>query len=66
MGTNKCNCLKIESKDLPIVIGGIIVYELAIITVLMVLIYLDLDEPCCQGSCVKEEQSCEINAEMTD
>lgn len=39
----KCNT---NSKELPVVMGGIVVYELAIIIFLLVLIYFDLDVPC--------------------
>lgn len=38
----KCNS---ESKEFPVVIGGIVVYELAIIIVLLILIYLEFDAP---------------------
>lgn len=45
MSETKCerNC----HNDLPLVIGGILVYELAIIIVLLILILTDLDrDPC--------------------
>lgn len=38
----KCNT---DSKEFPVVIGGIVVYELAIIIVLLVLIFFELDAP---------------------
>jgi|GEM_PF-5333511 len=46
MSEDKCVCKgNTDSKELPVVIGGIVVYELAIIIVLLVLIFLDLDAP---------------------
>lgn len=47
MSEHKCTCKnKCNSKELPVLIGGIVVYELAIIIGLLVLIFLDLDTPC--------------------
>ncbi len=42
-----CKCQGTSSsKEWPFVIGSIVVYELAIIIVLLVLIFFDLDAPC--------------------
>ncbi|ODA42986.1 hypothetical protein [Desulfosporosinus sp. BG] len=49
MSEKKCECKcksKSTSKELPVLIGGIVVYELAIIIGLLVLIFLDFDAPC--------------------
>ncbi|EGW41613.1 hypothetical protein [Desulfosporosinus sp. OT] len=49
MSEKKCECKcksKSSSKELPVLIGGIVVYELAIIIGLLVLIFLDCDAPC--------------------
>ena len=53
MCEKKCSC-KCKPKDLPVLIGGIVVYELAIIIVLLVLTLFNSDPPC------------EINEQMTE
>lgn len=59
MSEHKCSCKgKCDSKELPVVIGGIIVYELAIIIGLLVLIFLELDPPC------KKPHSCTLEPEL--
>lgn len=63
MSEKKCECKcksKCNSKDLPILIGGIIVYELAIIIGLLVLIFLDCDAPCekPQAITLESEETC--------
>jgi len=58
MSEHKCTCKsKCDSKELPILIGGIVVYELAIIIGLLVLIFLNLDTPC------QKPQSCNLESE---
>lgn len=49
-----------NSKELPVIIGGILVYELATIIVLLWLNLLDMDEPCCEKPCSLDEKSDEI------
>lgn len=60
MSDKKCDCKcnpNPNHKDFPVVIGGIVVYELAIIIVLLILIYLDLDNvPCEKPFSVSSEQ----------
>jgi len=47
MSEKKCECkCNSNSKEFPVLIGGIIVYELAIVIILLVLIFFDLDAPC--------------------
>ena len=43
MSEKKCKS-KYDFQGLPMVIGGIVVYELAVIIVLLVLILIDFDE----------------------
>lgn len=52
----KCNS---DSKEFPVIIGGIVVYELAIIIVLLILIYLEFDAP-------NETQESTTEAEQVD
>ena len=56
---SECKC-KCNSKEFPVVIGGIVVYELAIIIVLLVLIFFDLDAPCDKPHSITTEPE-EIN-----
>jgi hypothetical protein len=62
----KCRC-EISSKELPLIIGGILVYELATIIVLLFLILIDMDgpcdEPCCDKACSLDVESDEIAPE---
>lgn len=53
MGEEKCD-YRLNSKDIALVIGGIIAYELAIIIFLLVLILMDNEQPCCNKN-VEEE-----------
>lgn len=47
MSDKKCECkCNSTSNELLGVIGGIVVYELAIVIILLVLIFFDLDAPC--------------------
>lgn len=54
MCETKCE-RKCHSNDLPLVVGGIVVYELAVIIVLLILILTDLDrEPAIPNSAPEE------------
>lgn len=50
----KCNS---DSKEFPVVIGGIVVYELAIIIVLLILIYLESTTTTAEAEETVNEQS---------
>ena len=39
------------SRELSFLIGGLLVHELAVVIALLILILIDLDESCCEGSC---------------
>jgi hypothetical protein len=57
MSEKKCECkCNSKPKELPVMMGGIVVYELAIIIVLLILIYLDLDAPCENPHSITSEQ----------
>jgi hypothetical protein len=57
MSEKKCECkCNSNPKELPVMMGGIVVYELAIIIVLLILIYLDLNAPCEKSQAIPSEQ----------
>ena len=44
MSEKNCECkCNTDSKEFPVVIGGIVVYELAVIIVLLILIFFELN-----------------------
>lgn len=47
MSEKKCECkCNSNTKEFPVIIGGIVIYELAIIIIMLVLIFFELDVPC--------------------
>lgn len=53
-----CSCKsKKEPNNLPIVIGGIIVYELAVAVILLIFILWELEKPCGCEPCGSELKS---------
>ncbi|WP_088226856.1 hypothetical protein [Desulfosporosinus sp. FKB] len=50
-----CHCKK-ESNNMPILIGGIIVYELAVAVILLTFIFWELEKPC---GCDSRESCCQ-------
>lgn len=50
-GENQMSKEKWGSRELSFLIGGLLVQELAVIIALLILILIDLDGPCSEGSC---------------
>ncbi|WP_407310275.1 hypothetical protein [Desulfosporosinus sp. SB140] len=60
-----CKCQK-ESNNTPILIGGIIVYELAIAIILLIFILWELEKPCGCEPCGNESCDCKSNSDVIE
>jgi hypothetical protein len=60
---SSCSCnSKKESNNLPVLIGGVIIYELAVTIILLIFILWELEEPYCGEHCDPEPCGCKCKS----